>query len=264
MPGTDLELILFSTDPAVVTASLAAGIDSFICDWEYREKEVRQAGTDTEINRESPADLRRLTAAGAPRRYCRINSFGAATPAEIETAIGAGATHLMLPMVTGTAQVKRYLDCVAGRAKAGILVENQQAVERLDSLALLPVDFVYIGLNDLMISRGSKQLFAPLLDGTVGRVREAFEGRPLGFGGLTVLDGGSPVPCRYLLGEMARLDCSFTFLRRSFRRDIGGRDLPLEISRLRDEWRRLQARTGAEKDADRLRLRTCLQQAYDG
>ncbi len=264
MPGTDLELILFSTAPAVVAASMAAGIGSFISDWEFREKETRQSGTDTEINRETPADLRRLTATGAPRRYCRINSFGVATPGEIESAIGAGATHLMLPMVSSAGEVEQYLGIVAGRAEAGIFIETQQAVERLDSLAALPAAFVYVGLNDLMISRGSKHLFAPLMDGTVDRIRDAFAGRPLGLAGLTVLDGGAPVPCRYLLGEMARLDCRFTFLRRSFRRDIEGRDLPLEISRLRTEWRRLRVRTGEEIEADRLRLGTCLRQLYDG
>ena len=50
--------------------------------------------------------------------------------------------------------------------------------------------------------------------------------------GLTVPEGGHPVPCRLLAGELARLGASFTFLRRSFHADTAGRDLDVEVPRI--------------------------------
>ena len=91
---------------------------------------------------------------------------------------------------------------------------------------------MYLGLNDLAIERGTRNIFAAVADGMVERVREAFRA-PFGFAGLTLPDAGFPIPCRLLIGEMARLGCQFSFLRRSFHRDIRGRDLAIEIPRLR-------------------------------
>ena len=73
--------------------------------------------------------------------------------------------------------------------------------------------------------------FGDSLDGTVARVRSLFN-VPFGFAGLTLVDGGFPVPCRLLIAEMARLGCSFTFLRRSFHRDIRGRATGEEVPRI--------------------------------
>jgi hypothetical protein len=90
---------------------------------------------------------------------------------------------------------------------------------------------VYIGLNDLAIERGASTIFEPVVDGTIDELRRLFS-IPFGFGGLTLPDRGSPVPCRLLIAELTRLACSFSFLRRSFHRDIAGRDLAVEIPRL--------------------------------
>ncbi|MEM0964496.1 MAG: hypothetical protein AAGK21_18365, partial [Bacteroidota bacterium] len=74
---------------------------------------------------------------------------------------------------------------------------------------------------------------------------------PVGFGGGTVMDGGSPIPYRQLLLEQARLGCALTFLRRTFHRDIGGRDLALEMGAIEAAWSGAQRRPPARIDADR-------------
>jgi len=101
---------------------------------------------------------------------------------------------------------------------------------------------VYVGLNDLAISRGTPCIFTALTDGTVERLREAFADTPFGFGGLTVVELGHPIPCLRLLEEMARLRSSFTFLRRSFRRDIVGRDAATVVAAIQATWRALLRR----------------------
>jgi hypothetical protein len=135
-----------------------------------------------------------------------------------------------------------------------LLIETIEACRDARELASLAPDMAYVGLNDLAIARGDRSIFASLADGTVQRVREAFAGIPFGFGGLTVVDGGSPVPCLDLLREMARLQCSFSFLRRSFKREVAGRDLKVEVQKLQRAWRKLLRRTRSEIEDDRSRL----------
>ena len=86
-------------------------------------------------------------------------------------------------------------------------------------------------------SNGDPQnLFMAVVDGTVERVRKHSR-VPFGFAGLALPECGSPIPCQLLIGELARLNCHFSFLRRSFYRDTRGRDLPREVPRILDAMR---------------------------
>ena len=233
---------------------MAAGIGAFIVDWEHRGKDRRQQGFDTEINRDTPEDLERMAGLDGARLVCRINAWGDHTPTEVETAVAAGATDLLLPMAKAPREVERYLAAVAGRCAAGILVETREAVTCAGELAQLPLAAVYVGLNDLAISRGSRTIFDAVIDGTVERLRETFAATSFGFGGLTCVDRGEPIPCRLLLAEMVRVGADFSFLRRSFRRDIANRDWAEEVRRLRQEEIRLAGRPPAEVARDRADL----------
>lgn len=141
-------------------------------------------------------------------------------------------------------------DCRCG---VGILVETAEAVAVSSTLARLPISRAYLGLNDLAIDRGSTSIFDALLDGTVERVRAEFD-VPFGFGGLTLPDRGSPVPCRQLIAEMVRLDCSFSFLRRSFRRDVACDEVGAAIAHIRDAINAARARSPNAIAADRVAL----------
>lgn len=224
-------LTLFSIQPDFIRRAVAAGVDEIIVDWEHIGKADRQAGADTQINHDTPDDLRRVRACTRARVICRINRFGPWTSQEVELAVQAGADEILLPMVRACDEVQAVLDLVACRCGVGILVETEDAVEQSSALGRLPLSRVYVGLNDLAIERGVRNIFTALVDGTLERVRRAFE-VPFGFGGLTLPDRGSPIPCRLLIGEMARLDCQFSFLRRSFYRDIAHADVQIEVPRL--------------------------------
>lgn len=249
-----LELVLFESRPAALQRAVAAGVDAAIVDLEWRGKQERQVGADTEINRGLPSDLLALAAAGVTRRHCRLNGPGRWTADELEAVLAAGATDLLLPMVTHPEEVCSLLDRVAGRARCGVLVETPAAVACAADLAELPLASVYVGLNDLAIGRGSAHLFVAMVDGTVERLRATFSGIVFGVAGATVVDGGEPIPSPLLLGELARLGCDFTFLRRSFKRDVERRDLAVEVARIRALWRRLEAREAREIDVDRERF----------
>ena len=260
-PGHDLDLLLFAGDPAADEQAVDAGFGRFVVDWEWRGKDRRQRGADTEINHHTPETLRRLARGSAVERWCRLDHFGPWTPREVEAAIRAGATHVLLPMVERPAEAERLITLVGDRACAGILVETVAACAHAEELARLPLRLVYVGLNDLAISRGRRFIFEAVADGTVERLRGVFRRQRFGFGGMTVVDAGWPVPARLLLAEMARLDCDFTFLRRSFRRDIATRDWRVERERLAAEWHALRARGPAQAARDRGRLLEAIRRA---
>jgi hypothetical protein len=236
-----------------VVGSGAAGV---VVDWERRGKRRRQAGADTQVNEDTPADLANVRAATSGRVLCRVNGWGPWTPGEIELAVSLGSDEVLLPMVRTVAEVDAALDVVAGRCGLGILVETTDAVRDVDLLVDRPLSRVYLGLNDLMIDRGGRCLFTALVDGTGDRVQAATAaaGHPFGVAGLTRPDAGQPVPCRLLVGELARIDASFTFLRRSFHADTAGRALAVEVPRIVEAVRDARRRSARQVTADRHEL----------
>ncbi|MGC8916472.1 MAG: aldolase/citrate lyase family protein [Thermoanaerobaculum sp.] len=226
------ELYLFFYGRQWLLRGDEAGVDGFVVDWEIRGKAERQVGYDTEINTHTVGELEEVRAATARRVLCRLNPVGPWTPGEIEAAVGAGADEVLVPMVRSAAEVATVLDFAGGRCGVGILVETQEAVAAAEELAALPLSRVYVGLQDLAIARRSTNPFLSVSDGTVEKVRGFFS-VPFGFAGLTVPEGGFPIPSRLLAAEMVRLRCNFTFLRRSFYRDVAGKDMGAAIGSIR-------------------------------
>jgi hypothetical protein len=250
---SDFSLALFSTDTSVVGAATAAGVEMIVVDWEFRGKSARQAGADTEINSDTAEDLRRVRAATAATVVCRVNQSGDWTAEEVDLAIDCGADEILLPMVRTAAEVEHLLRIVDGRCKAGILIETLDAAACAADIATLPLSRVYFGLHDFAIDCRSSNIFLPMIDGTIERTRAHFD-VPFGFGGLTLPDRGAPIPSTLLLGEMIRLGCSFSFLRRSFHRDLVSTTMADGIARIRSAVRDARARSAAAIERDRRAL----------
>ena len=228
------ELLLFSVDPQMVESAVAAGVDGIIVDWENQEKKERQNGSETEINRHTLDDLRAVRMATKGPVICRINGFNPDSASEIETAVNAGADEILLPMVRTVEEVEFALDIADGRCGTGILVETVAALSLVAELSQLPLDRIYVGLNDLAIERDTPNIFTAVADGTLAQIRsDVNSDMRFGFSGLTLPDRGRPIPCRLLIAEMARLNCSFSFLRRSFHRDTCDRDLEVVVAAIR-------------------------------
>jgi len=247
------ELLLFAVEPGFVSEAVSAGIDGIVVDWERQGKRERQLGVDTEINEQTVGDLLRVRSAAHCPVICRVNPCHRESAAEIESALGSGADEILVPMIRSPRELERMLYLVDGRCGVGILVETTHAVAASFALARLPISRVYVGLNDLAIDRGSTSIFDALLDGTVERVRSEFE-VPFGFGGLTLPDRGAPIPCRHLIAEMVRLDCSFSFLRRSFRRDVPQNEVGAAIARIQEAIAAATSRSAEAIAADRAAL----------
>jgi hypothetical protein len=247
------ELFLFTTDPQTIQGAVNAGVDGIIVDWESAGKINRQAGYDTQINQSTIEDLEKVRKATDAHVICRVNGYSDHTSVEIEKAIQAEANEILLPMVRTAGEVERTLEIINGRCKLGILVETIAAAGIASKLNEFPLSRVYAGLNDLAIDRKLENIFISVEDGTVEQIRKDFS-VPFGFGGLTLPEKGDPIPCRYLMGEMARLNCDFTFLRRSFLRDIKGRDMMIEVPRIRKTLMDMNQRTRAQVEEDRRML----------
>ena len=249
----NLELFLFTRDVGLATRAVSAGVDGIVIDWERRGKRARQHGADTEVNEDTVDDLRLVRAAVHAPVLCRINAVARETSLEIDAAVDAGADEVLVPMIRRPEEVELVLELAAGRLDVGILVETVDAVDCAQALGRLPVSRVFVGLNDLAIERHSPSIFAALVDGTVERIRSAFSA-PFGLAGMTVPDAGDPIPSHLLTGELARLRCSFTFLRRSFRRDIVGRNIEDEVPRMREALRQSTVRSPIDVAAEREEL----------
>lgn len=249
-----MDLLLFSTDPALIGPAVEGGVAAIVVDWERRGKAERQLGADTAIAEEDAGDLERVRAATGARIVCRIDQPGPWSEEQAACAADLGADEVLVPMVRRRADVEPVLAAVGGRCGVGLLIETEEAVAAAAELATLPLSRVYVGLNDLAIERRSTSLFAPFADGTLDALREAVGGVPFGVGGLTVPGGGRPIPVELILGELARLRVDFTFLRRSFWRDVEGRDAAEAVRAIRAAASAAAARGPAEIEADRRRL----------
>jgi citrate lyase beta subunit len=245
-----VDLYLFTTDVDYAREALAAGVDGLVVDWEHLGKQQRQAGADTEVNHDTVEDLVRLRRSIDAPVIVRIHAAGEASGREVEEAIGGGATEILLPMVRRVVDVERVLELIDGRCRLGILIETADGVRNAADLCSLPLSRVYVGLNDLSIDRGIANIFASVADGTVEEVRRACA-RPFGFAGLTHPDFGAPIPCRLLVNEMVRLECAFSFVRRSFRRDAQRFGVSAVVRALREEIDSARGRPRTELLASR-------------
>jgi hypothetical protein len=251
--GRQFELVLFSTNPDWIHRNVAAGVAAIIVDWERNGKVQRQAGADTQIGTDTLEDLERVREATDARVLCRINGFGTETAREIDDAVSAGADEILLPMVTSVDQIERTLELARDRCGVGVLLETNEAIGSAESISRLPITRAYVGLNDLAIARRASSIFTPLVDGTIADVRPHFS-MPFGFGGLTLPDRGEPVPCRLLMSMMASNGANFSFLRRSYHRDMSGRDPLVEIPRILAAIESAGRRTDHEIAGDMLEL----------
>lgn len=140
----------------------------------------------------------------------------------------------------------------------GILIETQEAVALSEVFSQFPLSRIYVGLNDLSIDRKTPSIFTAVLDGTVEAVRKKIS-IPFGFGGLTLPESGFPIPCRLLMGEMARFGCQFSFLRRSFYRDLQNTTIKDMIARIREGLHIAFSRLPEEIERDHVELINVIQ-----
>ena len=265
MVSTEFQLFLFATDKQIILPAVAADISGFVVDWENKGKYERQKEADTQINYDSPETLQYVRSLTDAHIICRVNRNICLQECkeEISLALDGGANEILLPMVRTVKEVESVLNFVRGRCAVGILIETQAAVELVAELGALPLSRVYVGLNDLAIDRKKRNIFSAVKDGTVDHVRQYIK-VPFGFAGLTLPGYGYPVPAKFLYSEMARLQCSFTFLRRSFLRDIQGKDMAIKIPQMRQAMKNAFLSPSLAKEKNHKEMEVFIQKMETG
>ena len=238
-----LQLLLVAPPRAL---QIAAGnrVDGVMVDLEQRGKRARQLGFDTQINHQNIASVRAVASIATAPIVVRINALSARSSRDIDQLIEQNVHAIMLPMARSLADVERFLRLVAGRARTIVQVETPELFASAAGLRELPWDWLYVGLNDLMVARRDGFLWQPFADGSLERFCAALAPRQAGFGGVTVIGRGEPIPTLELIAEMVRLSCNLTVLRRSFMRDIDRGDVAHEISKIRRSFADLAADPG--------------------
>jgi len=214
-----MDLFLFYTN-LQKTFELSNGLKYIIIDWEKKEKENRQQLFDTQINKHCLQDLIDLRRVSDKKIITRINGGFYIQEKEIKSAIDNGTDEIFLPMVQHPSEVEKAIKYINGQCKLGILVETNNAVNCINELIDFPLVRIYFGLNDFAIDNQNSNIFLPIINGILESVSMYRKDIPFGFGGLTHPSLGSPLSSSLLLSELVRLNCQFTFLRRSFYRDL--------------------------------------------
>ena len=228
-----LRWMLITASPEVARHAEAAGVHRIFIDMETRGKAERQGHLDTHKSAHSLADVERVRAVlRTSELMVRINPPGPETPSEVDAAIAAGASRLMLPMFSTVHEVEDFLAAVAGRVPVTLLVETPAALVRLACyLPLLRAgDQVHFGLNDLSIGAGLRFLFEPLAGGLLETPAALCRSArvPFGFGGVGRVGHGE-LPAEWIVGEHVRLGSDWVILSRAFH---GG---AADVQALRDE-----------------------------
>lgn len=268
--------MLMTGAPDIADEAIRAGVDRIFVDLEIRGKAERQLGRSTIISGHTIADVEAVRAVvPSGRLLVRIDPPGDGMRTQIDAVVDAGADIVMLPYFTTAEEVHAFVDALAGRATALLLVETAASLTRIDPiLAVKGIDEIHVGLNDLHRSLGLSFMYeilaAGLLDFVADRVRAC--GRPVrfGFGGGALLDAKHPVAPADILREHARLGSTMIILSRTFTGDVHDAqslrervDLAREVGRIRAVLADARSRPPDAVERDRKRIHATIWQAAE-
>lgn len=244
------QLLLCTDNLELIRSAVAAGVDGVIVEWEAIDRESFPLQSQPTVTSEMLESLHRVRRCQDAWVICRLNPFHSHIHEEVTKAIAVGANEIWLPKVRSLKEVETVLNQINNQAHLGIVIETVTAIEISSQLAQLPLRRVHIGVNDLASELKNPHPFLAIADGTIERILANFT-VPCGFGGLTLPERGYPFPCRLLMGELTRLRCSFSLLRRSFIADTVGKDLAREISQIKTALHRAATRNYAQIKRDK-------------
>ena len=238
------QLIMFTHDKDMAIAANREGVDLIGPDLEVIGKDERQSDRIYRISRHTLDDLEVVYEHVQPaRRFVRCNPMNTGSASEIEAVLSRGAVAIMLPYFKTFEEVETFVNMIAGRAEAILLVETRGAAESLEKiLSCLKIARIHVGLNDLAIDTASKNRFSLLCSDWMGHICEIpkrFE-IPFGLGGIArVVDGGVPMPPDLIYAQYARLGARCAVISRSFTNDISPDQLGFELAKSKvriDYW----------------------------
>lgn len=142
----------------------------------------------------------------------------------------------MLLMVCMLVEVDMFLKFVWGWVKMFVQIEIVEFVEQCVGLIDFGWDYVFIGLNDLMILCGGYWLWELFYDGMVEKIFCVLFGCQVGFGGIMVIGGGYLLLFIELFCEFFWLGVMFSFMWWIFYCEMVGCDFVVEFVVVQVVW----------------------------
>lgn len=191
-------------------------------DLEIIGKHDRQKGLDCFISDHTIKDLRKISLNIKPFDLgVRINALGSHSISEINEVIEYGATRIMLPMFESPKEVQEVKRIINGRAKFDLLFETPKSIKDFKSFDYKDVDRVHIGLNDLTIALGKKQIYEILVNGYLDQITSFFKLNNIqfGIGGIGSYNT-KPFSPKYIFASNIIYNSNFIILSRSFKENL--------------------------------------------
>lgn len=217
-----IETILITARPGLALAAEKAGVSFAMVDLEINGKSERQPAGTTPIYRHTWDDVAKVRQVlrGTTKLLVRVNPPHGGSRDEVEKALDLGADALMLPYFKTVKEIETFRSIVNGRVKTLFLFESSQAVAFAPMILDACVgEDVHFGLNDLMLSMGTRSPFDALAGGMIEWLAKTAEEKKLffGIGGVGRVGGANDkVPAELVLGEHVRLRSKRVILSRSF------------------------------------------------
>ncbi len=235
----DLRFLYITNDPEVAKVAECCGVDRIFVDLETLGKEERQKNMNAVLSRHTLDDVRKIKGVlTTSQLLTRVDPINDGSQAQIDAAIANGTDLIMLPMFKSAAEVRRFSELVAGRVRTVCLIETREAAERIDEILQVEgIDEFHIGLNDMHLSFGLKNMFELLVNGVVDELCQKIKaaGKPFGIGGVARVNRGD-IPANYILSEHCRLGSTGVILSRSFYNTTQG--VPENVEAFRAEFKR--------------------------
>tara|TARA_B100000787_G_C16198231_1_gene302634 strand:- start:6052 stop:6846 length:795 start_codon:yes stop_codon:yes gene_type:complete len=242
------------------------GVDFIFIDMEYIGKSERQPG-DSVKNRhtiQNISDIKKLC--NPANLLVRVNPYGGHSKTEINEAISAGATHIMVPMIASIESIEAVNRIIDGRVFLVPLIETIFSLQNLELIIdrVIP-EFVYFGLNDLHRELRLNFMFEILAMGLLEYPADICRKNNIkfGFGGVTKFDYGV-LNSKFILNEHMRLGSSYVIISRDFTKNVKSSEFGEQLELIRSYMFKRQVQTTLLKSSFELKfkIREILQQDF--
>jgi 2-keto-3-deoxy-L-rhamnonate aldolase RhmA len=234
-------LSLITNNLNLIAMSKQNGIDRIMIDLEFLGKKERQSGFDLFQSEHNISDIKTIKKEYPHiELFVRINQINENTKKEIDEILTYGVDYIMLPFFKTIEEVKYFLEIINNRCKTSLLLETKESLEILDEILKIDsIDEYHIGLNDLSLSFGNKNIFETLKNKTIEQAicKLKFTQKNYGFGGVGSVNKKDLLinPVLFLY-EQLRTGCNIAWLGRSFRNDINdSKTLKKEVGDLKNK-----------------------------
>lgn len=232
----NLKFLYITDDPEEADFVESQGVDLIFIDMEYIGKSKRQPG-DSVKNFHTVDDVISIKKHSNPKNLLvRINPYGEHTKAEIDSVVEAGATHIMLPMISSLKEVTEVSKYIKKRVAFVPLIETVYSLKNLEQIIeWVEPEFIFFGLNDLYRELELGFIFGILAMNLLDHPANICKKHNIkfGFGGISKFDYGL-LNSRLILNEHIRLGSSYVILSRDFTNNIDPINFFDELRLIRD------------------------------